>query len=203
MTHNTSSTRRIPFIDTAKLYGIFLVYYGHIIESYMKTGSEAAAISYKFVYSFHMPLFFILSGYIAHQRPDRIKFARYLKNKGGSRLVPYLFFSMLLIVPTFWTTGFTVGLELPTVAGYVKGIAATLFSGFPYFNIPTWFLICLFVVELMHYFFIAIFTIHFKNSPICVWVLSARINSGLERRFLTTDQYPLSTRQNLPLFHDS
>jgi acyltransferase len=62
-----------------------------------------------------------------------------------------LFLSLLLIIPTFWTTDFTVGLELPTVDGYVKGIAATVLAGFPLFNIPTWFLICLFVVEMMHY----------------------------------------------------
>ena len=145
------SAHRIFFIDIARIYGVFLVYYGHIIESYMKAGSEIAAMHYKFVYSFHMPLFFILSGYIAKRRLDTIAFPLYLKGKVVSRLVPYLFFSILLIIPTFWTTGFTVGLELPTVEGYTKGIAATILAGFPYFNIPTWFLICLFVVEMMHY----------------------------------------------------
>lgn len=142
---------RVLFVDIARIYGVALVYYGHIIESYMKAGSPFAAMHYKFVYSFHMPLFFILSGYIAKQQLANIEFSRYLKGKVVSRLVPYLFLSILLIIPTFWTTDFTVGLELPTVEGYVKGIAATVLAGFPYFNIPTWFLICLFVVEMMHY----------------------------------------------------
>ena len=146
-----SSTHRIRFVDIARIYGVFFVYYGHIIESYMKAGSEIAAIHYKFVYSFHMPLFFILSGYIAKTELDTVGFPLYLKWKVASRLVPYLFFSILLIIPTFWTTGFTVGLELPSAAGYIKGIAATTLAGFPYFNIPTWFLICLFMVEMMHY----------------------------------------------------
>ena len=142
---------RVLFVDIARIYGVALVYYGHIIESYMKAGSPVAAMHYKFVYSFHMPLFFILSGYIAKELLGNVEFNHYLKNKVASRLVPYLLLSILLIFPTFWTTDFTVGLELPTVEGYVKGISATVLAGFPYFNIPTWFLICLFVVEMMHY----------------------------------------------------
>ena len=129
-----------------------LVYYGHFIESYMKAGSPAAAIQYKFIYSFHMPLFFILSGYIAGEQLKNIDFSLYLKRKAASRLVPYLFLSILLIIPTFWTTDNTVGLDLNTVDGYLKGISVTLLAGFPCFNVPTWFLICLFVVEMMHYF---------------------------------------------------
>lgn len=151
LTNSQLSASRILFADIARIYGVALVFYGHIIESYMKAGSPVAAVHYKFVYSFHMPLFFILSGYIAKEHLTNIEFSLYLKNKVASRLVPYLFLSILLIIPTFWTTGFTVGLELPTVEGYVKGIAATVLAGFPYFNIPTWFLICLFVVEMMHY----------------------------------------------------
>lgn len=142
---------RVHFVDIARIYGVLLVYYGHIIESYMKAGSAVAATHYKFIYSFHMPLFFILSGYIAKEYVATTTFSIYLKKHLASRLVPYVFLSAILIVPTFWTTDNTVGLNLPTVDGYVKGISVTLFTGFPYFNIPTWFLICLFVVEMMHY----------------------------------------------------
>ena len=142
---------RVHFVDIARIYGVILVYYGHIIESYMKAGSAVAAAHYKFIYSFHMPLFFILSGYIAKEYVSSTKFSIYLKKHLASRLIPYLFLSAILMVPTFWTTDNTVGLNLPTVEGYVKGISVTLFAGFPYFNIPTWFLICLFVVEMMHY----------------------------------------------------
>ncbi len=143
--------KRLLFIDMARLYGVGLVYYGHFIESYMKAGSSVAAMHYKFIYSFHMPLFFVLSGYIAKKHVSNTSFQAWLKKHMASRLVPYLFLSLLLIIPTFWITGFTVGLSLPSVEGYVKGIAATVLAGFPYFNIPTWFLICLFVVEIFHY----------------------------------------------------
>ena len=141
LTNPQLSATRVFFVDIARIYGVDLVFYGHIIESYMKAGSPVAAVHYKFVFSFHIPLFFILSGYIAKEHLSNIEFSLYLKNKVASRLVPYLFLSLLLILPTFWTTGFTVGLELPTVEGYVKGIAATVLAVFPYFNIPTCFLI--------------------------------------------------------------
>ena len=143
--------QRLPFIDIARFYGIALVFYGHFIESYMKAGSFVAAMHYKWIYSFHMPLFFILSGYIAKQYADDTRVALFLKRQAASRLIPYAFFSTLLIIPTFWITDFTVGLQLPSLDGYLKGVGATLFAGFPYFNIPTWFLICLFVVEFMHF----------------------------------------------------
>jgi len=145
------SVVRFRFIDIARIYGITLVYYGHFIESYMKAGSAVAAMHYKLIYSFHMPLFFILSGYIAKEHVSNTEFGLYLKRHAVSRLIPYLFFSMVLIIPTFWTTDFTVGLQLPTVKGYIKGVAVTLFAGVPYFNIPVWFLVCLFVVEMLHY----------------------------------------------------
>lgn len=128
------------------------MYYGHFIESYMKAGSAIAAVHYKFIYSFHMPLFFILSGYVAKEQLFQKPFVSYLGKLAVSRLIPYLFFSFLLIIPTIWTTDNTVGLDLNTTQGYVKGIAFTLFAGFPFFNIPTWFLICLFVVELIHFY---------------------------------------------------
>jgi len=146
------SVNRILLIDIARLYGIALVYYGHFIESYMKEGSMVAAMQYKFIYSFHMPLFFILSGYIAKQSFTAQGFAVFAKRQLLSRLLPYAFLSLILVIPTFWLNSFSVGLELPSVNGYVKGLAATFLAGFPYFNIPTWFLICLFMVELMHYF---------------------------------------------------
>ncbi|THB75623.1 MAG: hypothetical protein D6B25_11745 [Desulfobulbaceae bacterium] len=149
----SSSAQRVrfDFIDMARLYGVTLVYYGHIIESYMKAGSSVAAVHYKFIYSFHMPLFFILAGYVAKTHPRGLLPTEWARHHLTSRLVPYLFLSLLLIIPTFWTTDFTAGLVLPSVDGYVKGIAVTILGGFPYFNIPTWFLVCLFMVEFYHY----------------------------------------------------
>lgn len=48
---------RIGYIDTAKAVGIILVFMGHC--------SNVVSIPYlhNFIYSFHMPLFFVLAGW--------------------------------------------------------------------------------------------------------------------------------------------
>ena len=79
LTNSQLSASRILFVDIARIYGVALVFYGHIIESYMKAGSPVAAVHYKFVYSFHMPLFFILSGYIAKELLLRLSVIALLK----------------------------------------------------------------------------------------------------------------------------
>ena len=142
---------RIEYIDVARILGIALMYYGHIIESSMKLGSETAAIHYKFIYSFHMPLFFILSGYLASRQPAYESWTWFLKKQTYSRLLPYALFSILLLLPTFFIPSHSVGLDLSSSSGYIRGLFSTFIGGFPVFNIPTWFLVCIFVVELFHF----------------------------------------------------
>lgn len=142
---------RIEYIDVARILGIALMYYGHVIESSMKLGSETAAIHYKFIYSFHMPLFFILSGYLASRQAGHESWTWFLKKQTYSRLLPYALFSILLLVPTFFIPSHSVGLDLSSSTGYIRGLFSTFIGGFPVFNIPTWFLVCIFVVELFHF----------------------------------------------------
>lgn len=55
---------RILFIDMARFLGISLVLYGHFVERLMYLENRTAAAQYKFIYSFHMVLFFVLAGYV-------------------------------------------------------------------------------------------------------------------------------------------
>ncbi|MDA7748787.1 acyltransferase family protein [Litoricola sp.] len=80
----------------SRILGIALMYYGHTIESLMKTGNETAAMHYKFIYSFHMPLFFILSGYLASTALDSKGWSLFLRKQALSRLLPYAMFTGLL-----------------------------------------------------------------------------------------------------------
>ena len=59
------SAKRFDYVDIARFYGIFLVYYGHVVERFMYLKIEAATLQYKYIYSFHMVLFFffIRNGY--------------------------------------------------------------------------------------------------------------------------------------------
>ncbi|MFC1879959.1 acyltransferase family protein [Thermodesulfobacteriota bacterium] len=148
--------KRIWVIDAARFYGIGLVYYGHLIERIMYLKNPAAAVHYKFIYSFHMLLFFVLAGYIAKESALRLSFGKYLKHRLASRLIPYLFFTGLMMVLTLFIPGDFFNLKLPSLNGYLQGLKLTVF-GLPVFNVPTWFLLCLFSVELVHFFAFRLF----------------------------------------------
>ena len=148
--------KRIWAIDAARFYGIALVYYGHFIERIMYLKNPAAAVHYKFIYSFHMLLFFVLAGSIAKEGALQLSFGKYLKQRLASRLIPYFFFTGLMMVLTLFISGDFFNLKLPTLNGYLEGLKLTVF-GLPMFNIPTWFLLCLFSVELVHFFAFRLF----------------------------------------------
>ena len=57
------NTKRLDWIDIAKGIGIILVVLGHtLVPQVRETGF--AGFLWIFIYNFHMPLFFFLSGYL-------------------------------------------------------------------------------------------------------------------------------------------
>lgn len=145
-----SNPNRILTIDTARCYAIALVYYGHFIEELMLLKNPAAADHYKFIYSFHMVLFIVLAGYVAKERSVEWDLRTFLKNRFFTRLLPFLFFTVLMMIPPAAFTGKSFGLALPSIEGYARGLINTAF-GLPYFCIPSWFLLLILGVELVHY----------------------------------------------------
>lgn len=146
-----ATTNRVGSIDIARFFGMALVFFGHLIEQVMYLGSDAAASQYKWVYSFHMPLFFLLAGFITKQSISRSGLSRFLQQRLTGRVLPYFFFSALVLALSFFIPGWFPSLELPGTSAYVKGIVSTL-MGFPAFNIPLWFLACLVGLEILHFF---------------------------------------------------
>ena len=59
---------RIPWVDVAKGLGIALVFYGHFVQCFIDLGVPAAAGQMRWIYSFHMPFFFLLVGYVYKDR---------------------------------------------------------------------------------------------------------------------------------------
>lgn len=60
--------RELSF-DILKCYTIFGVMWGHCIQ-YFTSGSFAADPVFRVIYSFHMPLFMMISGYFSWQSMD-------------------------------------------------------------------------------------------------------------------------------------
>lgn len=79
---------RIAWIDIAKCILIFFVFYGHV----EKIGDTVSM----FIFAFHMPAFFVLSGYTFHVK-ERGFLAFFKKNLKGT-LLPYFLFAGLFLV---------------------------------------------------------------------------------------------------------
>ncbi|MBN2438341.1 MAG: acyltransferase family protein [Deltaproteobacteria bacterium] len=144
-------TKRILVIDIARFYAMALVFYGHFIERIMLLHNPAAAAQYKFVYSFHMLLFFVLAGYVARESDLALGFGKYLKYHALSRLLPFVFFTAIfMLLPVFFSEQAFPHLHLPSVKGYLIGLLNTTF-GIPMFCVPSWFILMIFSVEMIHY----------------------------------------------------
>lgn len=84
-------------IDYLKAIAIFLVILGHAVSYYMKNSQEtstAVRIAYILIYSVHVPLFFMIAGYLNHEQNFQI----YLWKKIKRILVPFIVFSILKII---------------------------------------------------------------------------------------------------------
>ena len=66
---------RIPYLDMARGIGVVLMVVGHLLGSLEATDPKAWFVPVKHVIvSFHMPLFFFLSGYFISQKEHFSKF---------------------------------------------------------------------------------------------------------------------------------
>lgn len=138
---------RIQWADNAKALGMFLVFWGHLLERGAFTGQSMLVHDiYKAIYAFHMPFFFLLAGYFFRSRD--LRFGVLLVQKFKARLVPVIFFvgvsTLMWQVPTWWGLPDSADSSLQAREKYML-----LFQGKPATNWPCWFLVCLFVVELI------------------------------------------------------
>ncbi|MEO3809309.1 acyltransferase family protein [Sphaerisporangium sp. B11E5] len=94
------SRERDPFLDNAKYLAIILVVVGHLIED-LRDVPEAHAI-YFFLYTFHMPLFIALSGYLSRNFTFSAGKARKLIS---GLAVPYVIFEVAYSLPRLFLDG--------------------------------------------------------------------------------------------------
>lgn len=132
---NTSviMAKRIGYIDIAKGIGILLVVMGH------NDFFTSIPFLRQFIYSFHLPLFFFLSGVFFNPAGDLIGL---ITKKFHSLLKPYLI-TLLLIF--FFSVSFTKINILDSTARLVKSLYST---GYYLDWVPLWFLPHLFVLNI-------------------------------------------------------
>ncbi|HEX7713937.1 MAG TPA: acyltransferase family protein [Bacillota bacterium] len=133
----TKAHGRFDFIDLLKGLGIFLVVWGHTMTPRSV-----------FIYSFHMPLFFFISGYLHRNKPIQEFFIGKIKRL----LIPYALVTVLswlfyLVVIIIQGNSEQLTIHLPKIASLFTGSARN--GG----NDPIWFLTCLFVVSALFWLY--------------------------------------------------
>lgn len=119
------TTNRIEYIDIAKGLGMILVVVGHCINGKTFPGT--------WIWSFHMPLFFILSG-LCFSENKYLTFISFLKKRIKTLLLPCFYFSLLVTTLTFILLNKTAYHEL------IRNLPGAL-----------WFVLILFFTEILYY----------------------------------------------------
>lgn len=111
--------------------------------------------AFDFIYSFHMALFFILSGYFASSKP--VKLPAYLKKNVKGILLPYVVFYLLTLpfgLFVIWAhpynhpyNGFGEFILKPLIGMFTVETTPFAFHT----NGPSWFFVALFFVKLIFY----------------------------------------------------
>ncbi|MGN1337712.1 MAG: acyltransferase family protein [Candidatus Coprovivens sp.] len=127
--------KRVNYIDIAKGISIICIILGHLgIKSIDKV-----------VFTFHVPIFFIISGYFLN---DKINNREFIKSKFNRLIIPYFFICLVIII-----LGSTIGImKGEFLSSLIKWCYASFYgSGITYnepFYIPQigalWFLLALF-----------------------------------------------------------
>ncbi|MCX5742375.1 MAG: acyltransferase family protein [Proteobacteria bacterium] len=133
---------RAVWVDAVRGVGILLMFYGHVLQKAFSPDNAAAADQLRLIYSFHMPLFFVMSGFFFKPSPDLLGRLRQLVVR---RLVPVAFFGLLLL--PIWARDESRA-HLPLWHDTLQ-MGADYLRGRPELNWVTWFLVCLFVCELL------------------------------------------------------
>lgn len=127
--------KREPWIDRLKFLGILAIYIGHY--------EDRAGWLYHFVFTWHVPLFFFISGFFANCS-DRYTTGEYIKKKVKTLVIPYFFLGLLNIAFGMLLYNFTPGNFLFMFKSFC-GIRNRM----DYFG-AMWFFPCLFFVEVFY-----------------------------------------------------
>ena len=160
-------TDRQTWIDAVKGFGILLVILGHTFN--------VNSLICKFIYSFHMPMFFIVAGYLFNNKKyGDMKITKYIKIKAKSYLFPYFIYSFInLVLQIFWNLFFYkkfIGVK--QILDYVFAILYCYAGESRMPNCSSvWFLMCLFWASMLFWIinkYAEKFTFIFAALSLCI-----------------------------------
>ncbi|MBE9583771.1 acyltransferase [Mucilaginibacter sp. JRF] len=176
----TLSGNRLQWVDYSKGIGIILVVYGHVLRGLNSAGMVNASffdISDTFVYSFHMPLFFIVSG-LFFESSFRKDSNGFMLKKAKTLLHPFIIWSLIQTMVQVVLSNYTND-KVPFSA---------LFTCLIIPRAQFWFLYTLFFINVINYL-IYRFAPKFALLISClVWLVSYVIHADIDP-FTTVFQY--------------
>lgn len=133
---------RFDYLDLARGIGILMVVWAHILVT---------GWTHEMIYSFHMPLFFFLSGML-FKREKYNSFYNFLIHRGKRLFVPYIMYSVVTWL--FWALFRFIRHD--EVESYLMPLLQTFIAqgsgAFIVHNSALWFIPCLFLTEIMYFF---------------------------------------------------
>lgn len=124
-------TKRLDYIDRAKGALIILVVIGHIWQ---------AGCIHNWIYSFHMPAFFMISGMLmCHTRSYEKKYSAFLLSRLYAFGLPFIFFEILGVLTDIIRHGATLNIN-----GYLFNTLTLRYN-----DSNMWFLAALFLIEMI------------------------------------------------------
>lgn len=180
-------SKRFDFVDIAKGLGIMLVIMGHIEHDFVP-----------FCGSVHIPLFFVLSGYLYNiDKTEHAPFGENVFKRVKRLIIPYFIYNMLLyakyILKHLVSNTLTLKVGGEAFAGFCysaallyKGVPAEKnFEGFVFGNGPLWFLTAMAVASIIFYAIIYFVLKHkFDLKKILVACMVLGVTSWLLCRYL-------------------
>lgn len=141
-------TKRLNVIDVAKGIGIILVVFAHVnYQPNLLT----------MIYSFHMPLFFIISG-ILFDKNKHADFKAFIVRRFKTLFVPYVLFEIFSIGCLYLAERAYAPWQLfdVTKERYLEYFSQILISNWSrtHVNQPLWFIPCLLLVEILYFFIV-------------------------------------------------
>ena len=140
-TLNNNSKERIFAFDAAKAIGIFFIVIGHVFHD--------QGLYAQYVYSFHVPLFFFLTG-VTFSR-GKSGFGKFLIQKLTRLLIPFYIFAAVSWGAYAILGKFVSSFAEKAIDSSVPAIIIGTLKGYCAANTPLWFLPCLFLELLFLY----------------------------------------------------
>lgn len=151
--------QRLNWLDVSKAFGVYLVILGHLsIFNYH---------TFRFIFAFHMPFFFIVAGYVFR---DGVPLKNFLKKCFKYYLVPYI---TILILGLLQCVLIPIGgHDLATFISPAV-LQKAFYNGHPCFSFfgSAWFLLAMFWAQLMFWGMLKIKVKLKKYIVIMLWIL--------------------------------